>query len=164
MPPRSRRVYPKRGRATKASPKGSHRYRSGYEATIGSFLDTLRIPFEYETRQLRYTTEHQYKPDFILNKTDGSVMFVETKGYFQPSDRTKTLAVLKENPGIDLRFLFLRATNKLNRGSNTTYAMWCDKHGIPWAEGETLPSRWLKEVERDAGNQGTKRKVANRKR
>ena len=33
---------------------------------------------------------------------------------------------------------------KIRKGSKTTYGMFCDKHGILWAE-KTIPESWLKE-------------------
>lgn len=145
MPPRSRR---RTIGGRRKSP--SNRYRSGYEETVGSHLESQGVPFEYETERLNYTTSHQYKPDFIFTRADGSKLYLETKGYFTGADRTKTLAVLRDNPGIDLRFLFLRASNKLNPGSKTTYGQWCDKQGIPWAEGDMVPKSWLADIKRES--------------
>jgi len=35
----------------------------------------------------------------------------------------------------------------LRRGSPTTYAMWCDKHGIKWADfRKGIPQEWIKEI------------------
>ena len=145
MPPRSRRRRTIGGR--RKSP--SNRYRSGYEGNVAGHLEAQGIPFEYETERLAYTTSHLYKPDFIFTREDGSKLYLETKGYFTGADRTKTLAVLRDNPGIDLRFLFLRASNKLNSGSKTTYAQWCEKNLIPWAEGDMVPKSWLSDIKRE---------------
>lgn len=121
-------------------------FRSGFEKRVAECLGGLGLLFEYETERFAYHVEHSYKPDFVLVKKDGSKLYLETKGYFQGSDRTKTIAVLREHPGLDLRFLFVRASNRITPGSKTTYSAWCEKHGIPWAEGETLPKAWLKEL------------------
>jgi len=38
--------------------------------------------------------------------------------------------------------VFMNANNKLRKGSNTTYAAWCDKKGIKYAN-KTIPKSWL---------------------
>jgi len=44
---------------------------------------------------------------------------------------------------LDIRFVFLRASNKIYKGSKTTYAAWCERHGFEWAEG-SIPTDWYK--------------------
>jgi hypothetical protein len=69
---------------------------------------------------------------------------IETKGYFTAADRAKHLAIKKQMPKIEIRFVFMNAKNKLNKNSSTTYADWCDRHGFKWAEG-SVPDSWLME-------------------
>lgn len=71
-------------------------------------------------------------------------MYIEYKGNFTGPDRTKMLLVKKQHPDLDIRLVFGRATNKLNRASKTTYAMWADKYGFPWSE-KVIPEEWRKE-------------------
>ena len=40
--------------------------------------------------------------------------------------------------------VFQSSKTKIRKGSKTTYAMFCDKHDIPWAE-KTIPESWLRE-------------------
>jgi hypothetical protein len=101
----------------------------------------------YESDKIQYTISCTYNPDFTYIKKDGSKLFIELKGLFKASDRRKTLAILDQHRGIDLRFLFQRAANKITKGSKTTYGMWCDKHNIKWAEGLQLPANWLNEIQ-----------------
>jgi hypothetical protein len=71
-------------------------------------------------------------------------MVIEAKGEFTPEDRKKTLLVLKQYPGIDLRFIFGSPGQKLSKTSKTTYAMWCNQNGIKWA-GRVFPMAWAGE-------------------
>jgi hypothetical protein len=38
--------------------------------------------------------------------------------------------------------VFQSATNKIRKGSNTTYAGWCEKKGIKYAN-KLIPEQWL---------------------
>jgi predicted nuclease of restriction endonuclease-like RecB superfamily len=114
--------------------------RSSYEDKIIASLDAEDIEYGYETEKFPYVVEHLYIPDFVFPQTR---ILVEAKGYFTPEDRGK---ILKARPAIDesgweLRFVFQRAANKLNKNSKTTYGKWCDRHGFVWAEG-LIPSDW----------------------
>lgn len=94
----------------------------------------------YERDRFKYTLEKTYTPDFIVEKTDGSVTYIESKGYLRSTDRTKILAVLRDND-IDLRICFMQ-DHKLSRGSRNRYSDWCDKHKITYAVGR-IPEEWL---------------------
>ena len=119
-----------------------NRYRSGYEKTVCGELDNLNIDFEYETRNLYYEVSEQrkYTPDIIL--PNGIIL--ELKGRFSASDRKKMLLVIKQHPDLDIRMVFQRHTNKLFKGSKTTYSEWCEKHNIKWADKQ-VPIEWIKE-------------------
>ena len=51
---------------------------------------------------------------------------------------------LKQHPELDIRMVFQSSKTKIRKGSKTTYAMYCDKYDIPWAE-KTIPESWFKE-------------------
>ena len=119
--------------------KEQPKYRSNLEKDIGNLLEGLGVSFQYESEKLGYTIEHHYTPDFVLP----NYIYLETKGYWSPSDRRKILNVLKANPEIDLRMVFQSPYNKINKKSKTTYAMWCDKHNIPWTSYHNIPLEWL---------------------
>jgi hypothetical protein len=53
------------------------------------------------------------------------------------------LAVKECNPELDIRMVFQRPFNKLYKGSKSTYAMWCEKHGIPWTSFNNIPKEWI---------------------
>jgi len=117
------------------------KYRSGLEKRIGDALKALGIKFKYESLKISYTkpsTPHKYTPDFILpNK-----IIIEAKGIFSSSDRKKHLLVKEQHPGLDIRFVFSNSRNKLYKGSKSTYADWCNRHGFLFADKE-IPKEWL---------------------
>lgn len=117
--------------------------RSGFEDTLADQLDKAGAWYAYETERFRYTIQKTYTPDFVLPR---SRILIEAKGYFTSADRSKTLAAREaiEEQGWELRFVFQKASNKLNKKSKTTYGDWCDKHGFLWAEGK-VPRAWLKQ-------------------
>lgn len=103
-------------------------YRSKFEARFAANNPS----FEYETKQLKYTIEHVYNPDFYDPVTD---TYWETKGLWDAADRRKILAVLKQHPELKLVLIFQNPANKINKHSKTSYADWCDKHSIQWRKG-----------------------------
>jgi len=99
------------------------------------------VEFQYETLKIPYRRKDSvYNPDFIL--TNGII--IEAKGHLSQADRVKMKLVKDQHPLFDIRFVFQRAQNKISKTSKTTYAMWADLHGFPWAEG-LIPEKWLKE-------------------
>ena len=54
------------------------------------------------------------------------------------------LLVIAQHPELDIRMVFMRPNNKLNKNSRTTYAQWCDKNNIKWAN-KYIPTEWIKE-------------------
>ena len=117
-----------------------HKFRSDYELSVAKYLSEQGVKYEYESQKIMYQPKPRvYTPDFYLPEQD---IYVEAKVFFSPADRQKMLLVIKQNMFLDIRMLFLRASNKLNRSSKTTYGSWCDKQGILWADG-TIPLEWL---------------------
>lgn len=114
--------------------------RSKFEDKIAKELEAKTVGFEYETVKVMYSMIHSYTIDFILPNG----IMIETKGYFTAADRAKHLAIKQQMPKIDIRFVFMKASNKLNKKSDTTYADWCDKYGFKWAEG-SVPESWILE-------------------
>lgn len=95
--------------------------------------------FQYETERVKYKVEHTYTPDFIL----ANGIWLEAKGYFTGKDRSKMLAVKKQNPEVDIRLVFQAPYNYLSKRSKTTYAKWADKHGFLWCRETQIPKEWL---------------------
>ena len=115
------------------------KYRSNLEKNIADLLEGLGVSFMYESEKLSYTIEHNYTPDFVLP----NYTYLEAKGYWAPEDRRKILNVKKSNPQIDLRMVFQAPYNTISKKSKTTYAMWCEKHAIPWTSYHNIPLDWL---------------------
>ena len=115
------------------------KFRSKYEKRI---KQNSSKKVEYEPISLQYTLVKKYTPDFRLPNG----ILVEAKGNFRSTaERTKMIAIKKQNPDVEIRFLFQNAKLKIRKGSKTTYAMWAEKNGFKWAEGEVIPPSWLKE-------------------
>lgn len=95
----------------------------------------------YECDRLPYVLTKFYVPDWTVTRPDGTVFFIEAKGWFRPEDRSKMLAVKMANPHLDIRFVFPK-DNKLNKNSSTTYSEWCIRHGFPYAIGN-VPKEWF---------------------
>lgn len=83
---------------------------------------------EYEPTKFKYTLEHSYTPDWKL----GENHYIETKGRWISSDRTKLLAVLQSNPELTIVMVFSNPNTKLSKKSKTSYSDWCNKHKIKW--------------------------------
>ena len=120
-------------------------FRSGLEDTVAEQLTKLNIEFEYEdkTNKIKYTkpaTNHTYLPDFRLPNG----IIVESKGRFVLDDQKKHLLIKEQHPELDIRFVFSNSNTKLRKGSKTTYADWCIKHGIKYAD-KLIPESWIKE-------------------
>ena len=120
-----------------------HGYRSGFEHKVSDQLKENKIKFGYETTVIDYIkpeTKHTYTIDFTLPNG----ILVETKGRWVPEDRKKHLLIKKQHPELDIRMVFMSGKTKIRKGSKTTYGMFCDKHGILWAE-KTIPESWFSE-------------------
>ena len=119
-------------------------YRSGLEETVDALLKQNNIDAEYEKHKVQYTipvSYHEYTPDFRLPNG----IFIETKGRFVIEDRKKHLLIKQQHPELDIRFVFQNSKNRIRKGSPTTYADWCKKHGFLYAD-KTIPQEWLDET------------------
>ncbi len=119
--------------------KKTSKFRSKLEEKVAILLQELGITYEYESTKVPYIIQHHYTPDFVLP----NYTYHETKGYWDAADRRKILAVKKANPEIDLRMVFQAPYNTISKKSKTTYAMWCEKHAIPWTSYHNIPLDWL---------------------
>ncbi len=129
-------------------------YRSGLEEQTSRQIEQAGLPVLYETDKIKYTwPERQatYTPDWKLPSKDGGFFFVETKGIWTVEDRQKWHLVTQQHPDVDFRLVFSNQNARLYKGSPTTYAAYCDKHGFKYAN-KTIPQEWLEE----GGNQNAK--------
>jgi len=119
-------------------------YRSGLEVQVADQLAAAGITALYEDpdSRIEYSVDEvrKYTPDFILPNG----IIIETKGRFVTADRKKHRLVKEQHPNKDIRFVFSRSKERISKTSTTTYGMWCDKHGIPYAD-KFIPVAWLHE-------------------
>lgn len=117
--------------------------RSGLEDKTMEDLARRGVSYRYEEVRVGYTkpaSSHKYTPDFILPNG----IIVETKGLFDCDDRKKHELIQKQHPQLDIRFVFSRSASPIRKGSKTTYASWCSKLGIPFAD-KVIPQAWVDE-------------------
>ena len=115
-------------------------YRSGLEEKVAKQLKECGVEATYETTKIKYRVEKDctYTADFQLPNG----IIVETKGRFVVADRMKHLLIKKQRPELDIRFVFTNSKTKINKGSKTSYADWCNKNGFMYADKE-IPKEWL---------------------
>lgn len=123
-------------------------YKSGLEHTVAEQIKTADYPLNYETETLNYIVPERkakYTPDFIFTKKNGQLMYIETKGRWTSIDRLKMKHVLASNPGIDIRMVFQAPTQKISKGSKTTYESYAIKLGIQHVGKKDIPAEWMAE-------------------
>ena len=108
-------------------------------------LDPAKVKTEYEPDSFKFRVEQTctYTPDFKITKKNGRYFYIEYKGVLDVATRNKMKRIKLQHPRLDIRFVFQKASNKIRRGSKTTYGMWADQWGFPWADNE-IPKGWLK--------------------
>ena len=109
-----------------------------FEAKLATQLKTLGCGFTYEKLTIEYEKTSTYTPDFVLPNG----IIIEAKGLWTSTDRKKHLLVREQHPELDIRLVFQQATNKIRKGSKTTYGAWCDKKKIKWSN-KVIPTSWL---------------------
>ena len=86
-------------------------FRSTFELNLARALSERGVEYEYESMKLTYVPKPRtYTPDFYIPETG---IYVEAKGHLDKSDRMKMLLVKEQHPDLDIRFVFLRAYNKI---------------------------------------------------
>lgn len=118
-------------------------YRSGLEEKVAEQFRRAGIKFRFEEVTLPFVEpakNRRYTPDFVLPNG----IIIETKGLFTTEDRQKMVLIKKTYPALDIRLVFSNANARIAKASKTTYSMWAEKNGYPWAHKE-VPSEWLTE-------------------
>jgi hypothetical protein len=119
-------------------------FRSGLEELVADQLRSHGLDPKFESEKIEYVkpeSKHKYTPDFPVTRA----MLIETKGRFVTADRQKHLLLKAQHPDREVRFVFSRSKTPISKGSKTTYAMWCEKHGFRYAD-KLIPAAWLKEI------------------
>lgn len=137
-------------------------YRSGLEKKLADELKTLKVKFSYESLKIEWEdlAYRTYTPDFILDNG----IIIESKGMFTAADRRKHLAIQRQHPKLDIRFIFENSRRKLRKGAKSTYAEWCIKYNFRYGT-RVVPEEWLKEKGKNKHSKfisftGTKRRIA----
>ena len=107
-------------------------YRSVFELRVNTWMKEEGLDIPYEPEKIEYVvpaSNHKYTPDWKV----GDIIY-EGKGYFAAADRKKMLHIIESNPGLTVRMIFQNAQTKINKRSKTSYADWCNKFGIAWAD------------------------------
>lgn len=103
-------------------------YRSGLEVKISQSLKLLSVKYIYEGLKIEWEdlAYRTYTPDFILPNG----LIIETKGMFTAADRRKHLAIKRQHPKLNIRFVFENSKRKLRKGAKSTYGQWCERYGF----------------------------------
>ena len=117
-------------------------YRSGLEDKVANYLTEHNVNFLYEKIKIEWEdlAYRTYTPYFILYNG----IIIETKGRFIASDRRKHLAIKKQHPELDIRFIFTNSKNRLRKGAKSSYGDWCTKYDFAYYD-RIIPEDWLKE-------------------
>ena len=117
-------------------------YRSGLEDIVATYLTEHKVKFLYEKIKIEWEdlSYRTYTPDFVLKNG----IIIETKGRFLASDRRKHIAIKKQHPELDIRFVFTNSKTKLRKGAKSSYGEWCIKYGFRYYD-RIIPEDWLKE-------------------
>jgi len=117
-------------------------YRSAIELNIAEQIEEQGQEIRYEAIKIQWIdlSIRTYTPDFVLDNG----IIIEVKGRWTAHDRKKHLEIRKQHPHLDIRMVFENSRKKLYKSSKTTYALWCAKKNIVFAD-RIIPEAWLKE-------------------
>lgn len=123
-------------------------FRSGLEQRAAAQLEAAGLPVAYEEFVVKYVVPERtakYTADFKLPNG----IIVETKGRFVTADRKKHKLIREQRPDLDIRIVFMNPNARISKKSATTYAKWCDDHGVKWAKMHNkeapIPPAWFNE-------------------
>jgi hypothetical protein len=110
-----------------------------------NFIEGKPVKAQYEVDTFEYEVSEtcKYTPDWTVRDNKGHIFYIEFKGVLDRATRKKMKLIKKQFPRVDIRLIFEKASNKIMKGSKTTYGMWADQWGFPWADN-CLPKEWLK--------------------
>ena len=106
-------------------------FRSGLERKVNEFLLQQELAFFYEAERFPYYLKRQYTPDFKV-VGEKFEFWIEVKGRWQSEDRNKFLAVITNNPDLNIFVALQTPLQTISKQSKTTYCQWASKYGIAW--------------------------------
>ena len=145
------RKFKKGPRKVKKKPQYQGRtFASAAEIKCAKDMQERGILWEYEPMKLKWTPpDKNYAVDFGVTRADGSVIYIEYKGYLRSEDKVKMIVIKRQHPSIDIRIVFthpekpVEGATKRKDGSKLSNAEWATKNGYLYAE-KVIPDEWLK--------------------
>jgi hypothetical protein len=131
----------------RAARNATDRLRSKFEQRLVDQLREKGVDYVYEKQCTWFTPPPKRTRktwDFWITTKSGKEIVIEGKGWWKPKRRIAELECIKQHPEIDVRYVFENAETKIRKGSKTSYADVCRKHGILFAQGR-IPQEWLDE-------------------
>lgn len=119
--------------------------KSGFEKRALGIVKRNGFTVTADVDKLEYSIPSTYTADFKIGD-----IYIETKGYFRPSDRRKMKEVKNSNPELDIRIWFQKDLYLNPKTKATTYTQWAEKHGFPYHVGEKFPEHWAEDMRNDA--------------
>jgi predicted nuclease of restriction endonuclease-like RecB superfamily len=118
-------------------------FASGFERDFAKQLTKWGLSWEYEKDSFYwFPNPRVYNPDFKITKDDGSVYYIETKGFFDPNSRAKMACIKKQFPDVDIRMVFMDPNKKVTKSkTGKTYGQWAEKAGYDWSSF-CIPTEW----------------------
>ena len=105
-------------------------------------LEDYRVAFGYETMILPVTLPNgkriTYTPDFVIKPG----FCIEAKGFLSRDDMIKFMAVSRQYPTLNLRFVF--SNSKLQTHERERYSTWAKRAGFPFTDVDEIPMSWFK--------------------
>jgi hypothetical protein len=131
------------------------KYRSKFEQRVHANIkkvvstteyepDTFYFPFKVgkgkclDCGSPRISRQSSYTPDFKIRDK----VYIEAKGNFTPTNRTRLVAFAEEYPDVTIFLLFQR-DNWITRRKVSRYSSWATSHGVRFAIGEKPPNEWF---------------------
>lgn len=108
-------------------------FRSSWEANYARFLNWMKATghiadWDYEAETFWFEKikrgVRSYKPDFKVTNTDGSIHYVEVKGWMDAKSKTKIARMARYHPTVDLRVVDEKAYRAIERSVGCGLAGW----------------------------------------
>ena len=111
---------------------------------IQAFLPNKKAKAYYEPEKLTYTVTSEYIPDFVIERKDGTKMYIEAKGLgraFDYQTRKKMIAIKEQYPYLDIRIVFYK-DGPISKGAKMRASDWATKYNYKFSIG-TVPKEWF---------------------
>lgn len=108
------------------------KFRSKFETQLAAYFDRNNITWKYEPCKIPWQPPvRTYTPDFLVTLPSGETFYVEAKGFFDPTSRSKMACVKAQYPDLDLRFVFMAENKRISKAyeNSRTYKEWAEQKG-----------------------------------